>query len=73
MMTAIIIVLQVIATFTVRFGIFPITLALAPIIISAAMYTWREGLVLGLVFGTVVFVTVYSWYCWQQEQKEQKK
>ena len=57
MMTAIIIVLQVIATFTVRFGIFPITLALAPIIISAAMYTWREGLYLGLVFGAVVFVT----------------
>ena len=62
MMTAIIVVLQVIATFTIRFGVFPITLALAPIIIGAAMYGWGAGTFLGFVFGLIVFLTgILGW------------
>ena len=54
--TAIIVVLQVLCTF-VRFGPFPITLALAPIIIGAAVYGSSAGALLGGVFGTVVLLT----------------
>ena len=53
---SIIVVLQVLSNF-VRFGPFPITLALAPIIIGAAVYGSSAGALLGGVFGTVVFLT----------------
>ena len=53
---SIIVVLQVLSNF-VRFGPFPITLALAPIIIGAAVYGSSAGALLGGVFGLVVFLT----------------
>ena len=53
---SIIVVLQVLSNF-VRFGPFPITLALAPIIIGAAVYGSSAGALLGGVFGTVVLLT----------------
>lgn len=55
LLTAIIIVLQVVASF-VKFGPFSITLALAPIIIGAALYGASAGAWLGGVFGVVVFI-----------------
>ena len=55
LMTAIIVVLQVVASF-VKFGPFPITLALAPIIIGAALYGPKAGAYLGGVFGIVVLL-----------------
>lgn len=59
--TAIIVVLQLIATF-VRFGPFSITLALAPIIIGAALYGPRAGAYLGGVFGAVALVaSILGW------------
>ena len=55
LMAAVIAVLTVLGNF-VRFGPFPITLALAPIIIGAAMYGAGAGAILGGVFGLVTLV-----------------
>lgn len=55
--TALVIVLQVIATY-VNFGGFPITLTLIPIIISGAVYGINMGSLMGLVFGAVVSIMV---------------
>ena len=61
LMTAIIVVLQVVASF-VKFGPFSITLALAPIIIGAALYGAGAGAWLGAVFGVVVLTAcVAGW------------
>ena len=54
-LTAIIIVLQVLTTF-VRFGPFSITLALIPIVVCAAMYGKGAGAYLGAVFSVVVVI-----------------
>lgn len=59
--TAIIVVLQVIATF-VRFGPFSITLALTPIVVGAALYGLSAGAYLGGVFGIVVLIAcILGW------------
>lgn len=55
-LTAIVIVLQALAI-GIRFGVFSITLVLVPIVIGAAMYGWKAGAWLGLVFGVVVLLT----------------
>ena len=55
-LTAIVIVLQSLAI-GIRFGVFSITLVLVPIVIGAAMYGWKAGAWLGLVFGVVVLFT----------------
>lgn len=61
LMTGIIIVLQIVASF-IKFGPFTITLALAPIIIGAALYGAGAGAYLGGVFGVVVFIAcVAGW------------
>ena len=52
---AIVVVLEVIATF-VKFGPVNITLALAPIIIGAALYGRRFGAFVGTVLGVVISV-----------------
>lgn len=56
LLTAIVIVLQALAI-SIRFGVFTITLVLAPIIIGAALYGWKAGAWLGFVFGVVVLLT----------------
>ena len=55
LLTAIVIVLQALAL-TVRFGVFTITLVLAPIIVGAALYGWWAGAWLGFVFGGAVLI-----------------
>lgn len=55
-LTAIVIILQALAL-NIRFGIFSITLVLVPIIVGAALYGWKAGAWLGLVFGVVVLLT----------------
>lgn len=58
---ALVVVLSVMANF-VRFGPFPITLALAPIIIGAATFGASAGAFLGGVFGVVTLVTgILGW------------
>lgn len=60
-LTAIIVVVQVICTF-VKFGPFSITLSLAPIIVGAAIYGVSGGAYLGFMMGLVVFVTgLFGW------------
>lgn len=54
--TAIVIVLQALAI-GIRFGMFSITLVLVPIVLGAAMYGFKAGGWLGLVFGVVVLCT----------------
>ena len=54
--TAIIVVLQVLATF-VKFGPVSITLALAPIIIGAAVYGAGAGAYLGFALAAVILAT----------------
>ncbi len=48
-LTAIVIVLQALAI-GIRFGTFSITLVLVPIVVGAALYGWKAGAWLGLVF-----------------------
>jgi len=56
LLTAIVVVLQAFAL-GVKFGIFTVSLVLAPIIIGAALYGWIAGAWLGLVFSIVVLLT----------------
>ncbi|MGN0426499.1 MAG: ECF transporter S component [Agathobacter sp.] len=56
LLTAIIIVLQLVAS-TIHFGVFSITLVLAPIIVGAALYGYKAGAWLGFVFGVFVLIT----------------
>ena len=59
MFGAIVIVLQLVATF-INFGGFPITLTLVPIIVAGAIYGPGAGAVLGFVFGVVVDIMVIT-------------
>ena len=56
MFTAIVAVLQL-AGVAIKFGMFSITLTLAPIIIGAALYGLGAGAWLGLVFGVAVLIS----------------
>ena len=56
MLTALVVVLQFISM-NLRFSAFSITLTLIPIVVGAALYTWKAGLWLGLVFGVTVLLT----------------
>ena len=54
--TALVIVLQLVATF-VKIGTFPVTLTLVPVVIGAALYGAGAGAWLGFVFGVVVLLS----------------
>lgn len=54
-LTALVIVLQIVATF-VKIGAFPVTLTLVPIVIGGALYGRKAGAWLGGVFGFVVML-----------------
>ena len=56
-MTALVVILQVLGTYTTFFGPFSTALALIPIVIGAAMCGPMIGAWLGFVFGVVVIVT----------------
>ncbi len=59
MLTALIVALQTAATF-IRFGSFPITLALIPVVVGGILYSVGSGALLGTVFGLVVLVMVLT-------------
>ena len=59
MLTALVVVLQTAATF-IRFGSFPITLTLIPIVVAGALYGIASGALIGTVFGLVVLVMVLT-------------
>ena len=56
-MTAMVILLQLVGTYTTFFGPFSTALALIPIIIGAALCGWGVGAWLGLVFAVVVMAS----------------
>ena len=56
LLTAIVVVLQIFAS-QIKFGMFSITICLAPIIVGAALYGWKAGAWLGFVFGVMVLLT----------------
>ncbi len=56
LLTAIVVVLQLVSM-SLRFGMFSITLTLVPIVVGAALYNWKAGAWLGLVFGGAVILT----------------
>lgn len=56
LLTAIVVVLQLVSM-ALRFGMFSITLTLVPIVVGAALYNWKAGAWLGLVFGGAVLLT----------------
>ena len=56
LLTAIVVVLQLVSM-ALRFGMFSITLTLVPIVVGAALYDWKAGAWLGLVFGGAVILT----------------
>ena len=56
LLTAIVVVLQLVSM-ALRFGMFSITLTLVPIVVGAALYNWKAGAWLGLVFGGAVLIT----------------
>ena len=57
LMTALVIVVQLISTYTTFFGPFSTALALIPIVIGAALCGWAVGAWLGFVFGMVVLLS----------------
>ncbi len=62
LMTAIVAVLQLVASALVRVGVFAPTLTLAPILIGAALYGPGAGAYLGGVFGAIVTLTcIMGW------------
>ena len=56
LLTAIVVVLQLVSM-ALRFGMFSITLTLVPIVVGAALYNWKAGAWLGLVFGAAGLIT----------------
>lgn len=57
LLTAVVVVLQVLAVVIRPSGIFDISLVLMPIVVGAALYGRRAGAWLGFVFGVVVIIT----------------
>ncbi len=56
LLTAIVVVLQFVSM-SLRFGMFSITLTLVPIVVGAALYSWKAGAWLGFVFGVIVLLS----------------
>ena len=56
LLTSIVVVLQILGGF-IRFGMFSISLVLVPIVVGAALYGWKSGAWLGLIFAVMVFLT----------------
>lgn len=59
MLAALVVVLQTAATF-IRFGSFPITLTLIPVVIAGTLYGIGGGALVGTIFGLVVLVMVLT-------------
>lgn len=56
LLTAIVVVLQFVSM-SMRFSMFSITLTLVPIVVGAALYSWKAGAWLGFVFGAIVLLS----------------
>ena len=54
--TAIVVVLQFLGG-GIKFGVFSISLVLVPIVVGSAIYGWKAGAWLGLIFGAAVLLS----------------
>ena len=54
--TAIVVVLQLLGG-GIKFGVFSISLVLVPIVVGAAVYSWKAGAWLGFAFGVTVLLS----------------
>ena len=57
LLIAIVVVLQFISMYFLRFATFSITLTLLPIVVGVALYGKTAGAILGLAFGIAVLLT----------------
>ena len=62
LLTAIVVVLQVVTTLVARAGMFSFTIALVPIVVGAALYGWKAGAWLGFVFGAVTLMDAGAFF-----------
>lgn len=62
LLTAIVVVLQVVTTMVARAGMFSFTIALVPIVVGAALYGWKAGAWLGFVFGAVTLMDAGAFF-----------
>ena len=62
LLTAIVVVLQVVTTMVARAGMFSFTIALVPIVVGAALYGWKAGAWLGIVFGAVTLIDAGAFF-----------
>ena len=62
LITAIVVVLQILTTVVAKAGMFTFTIALVPIVVGAAMYGWKAGAWLGLVFGALTLLDAGAFF-----------
>ncbi len=62
LLTAIVVVLQVVTTLVARAGFFSFTISLVPIVVGAALYGWKAGAWLGFVFGAVTLIDAGAFF-----------
>lgn len=62
LLTAVVVVLQVLTTVVGRLGFFSFTIALVPIVVGAALYGWKAGALLGFVFGALTLIDAGAFF-----------
>ncbi|MBQ8170720.1 MAG: ECF transporter S component [Oscillospiraceae bacterium] len=62
LLTAIVVVLQILTTVVARLGMFTFTIALVPIVVGAALYGWKAGAWLGFVFGALTLLDANAFF-----------
>ncbi len=62
LLTAIVVVLQLLTTAVARAGMFSFTIALVPIVVGAALYGWRSGAWLGFVFACLTLLDAGAFF-----------
>lgn len=62
LLTAIVVVLQMLTTLVARAGMFSFTIALVPIVVGAALYGWKAGAWLGFIFGALTLMDAGAFF-----------
>ena len=62
LLTAIVVVLQLLTTAVARAGMFSFTIALVPIVVGAALYGWKSGAWLGFVFACLTLLDAGAFF-----------
>lgn len=62
LLTAVVVVLQLLTTAVARAGMFSFTIALVPIVVGAALYGWKSGAWLGFVFACLTLLDAGAFF-----------